>query len=357
MLKYLKERTDDYDANYFTNELAEASKCLGILEAKINTYKFNSILIPLLHRKEAVSSMYIEGTQVTIPQVLENEVNPKEENKKIQIEINNHTKALVNGAEYLKIEPFSHSFIQNIHGYMMKDLLPDNKVYSLGKYKNIDNKIVNSAGTVIFTPPSHSETKKYMDELISYMNDSTDGIHPLIKSAIIHSQFESIHPFSDGNGRVGRILVSLYLYKTKVINFPFFYISEAISQDKTVYYNMLTNSRINSYNEWIKYFLNKIIIQTKKHIEYIDSLDHLYNKTKRTIQNSINSPKFDNIITYIFTHPVLNAKLLSDALGVSRGQAIRYLNILESEHVLLGNDKKRERTFFFCELIDLARGI
>lgn len=357
MLLLLKDRLTDYDANCFINELAEASKSLGVLEAKINAYKFNSILIPMLHKKEAVSSMYIEGTQTTITDVLENEVNPKAENKKIQIEVNNHTRALVNGAEYLNLEPFSHSFIQNTHGYMMKDLLSPDKANTLGKYKKADNRIVNSVGTVIFTPPSHSETKKYMDELISYMNDYSDGVHPLIKAAIIHSQFESIHPFSDGNGRVGRILVSLYLYKAKVINFPFFYISEAISQDKTVYYNMLTNSRTNSYSEWIKYFLNKIIVQTKKHIGYIDSLDNLYNRTKRTVQNNINSPRFDDIIEYIFTHPALNAELLSDALGVSRGQALRYLNILEAEHILLGNDKKRGRTFFFHELIDLARGI
>lgn len=357
MLLYLKDRLNDYNANYFINELAEASKSLGVLETKINAYKFNSILIPMLHRKEAVSSMYIEGTQTTISDVLENEVNPKAENKMIQLEVNNHTRALVNGAEYLNLESFSHSFIQNIHGYMMKGLLSPDKVDTLGKYKKADNRIVNSVGTVIFTPPSYSETKKYMDELISYMNDYNDGVHPLIKAAIIHSQFESIHPFSDGNGRVGRILVSLYLYKAKVINFPFFYISEAISQDKTVYYNMLTNSRTNSYSEWIKYFLNKIIIQTKKHIGYIDSLEDLYNRTKRTVKNNINSPKFDNIIEYIFTHPALNAELLSDALGVSKGQALRYLNILEEQHILLGNDKKRGRTFFFLELIDLARGI
>ena len=95
-----------------------------------------------------------------------------------------------------------------------------------------------------------------MDELIDYMNDVNDGINPLVKAAIIHSQFESIHPFEDGNGRVGRLLISLHLYKARVINFPFFYMSEAISQDKRIYYNMLTASRENSYDEWIRFFQN-----------------------------------------------------------------------------------------------------
>ena len=354
MLKFIIDRIADFDTGYFINELAEASKDLGFLEAKVDSYKFNSILIPILNIKEAISSMYIEGTQTTITDVLENAVNPKAENERNAIEINNHTNALIYGAEYLRVDNFSHSFIQNIHKRMMTQIIDKNLEDTLGKYKTKDNKIVNSVGTTVFTPPTHSETKKYMDELIDFMNCS-DSLHPLIKAAIIHSQFESIHPFSDGNGRVGRILVSLYLYKTKVINFPFFYISEAISQDKRVYYNMLTNSREDSYNEWIKYFLTKIIIQTKKQISYINSLDNLYSRTKDAVTKVINSPKFDDIISYIFTHPVMNADSLADAITVSHGQAIKYLNVLEKNNILFGDDKKRKRTFFFGELLDLAR--
>ena len=354
MLKFICDRVDDFNAGYFVNELAEASKFLGFLEAKVDSYKFTSILIPILNTKEAISSMYIEGTQTTITDVLENAVNPKVENEKIAIEISNHTSALVYGAEYLRTENFSHSFIQNIHKIMMDKIIDKNIEKSLGKYKTKDNKIVNSAGTTVFTPPSCTQTKKYMDELINFMN-STDELHPLIKAAIIHSQFESIHPFSDGNGRVGRILVSLYLYKTKVINFPFFYISEAISQDKRVYYNKLTNSREDSYDEWIKYFLTKIIIQTRTQIRYIDSLENLYSCTKKTVTKVINTPKFDEIISYIFTHPVMNADSLADAITVSHGQAIKYLNVLEKNNVILGDDKKRKRTFFFSALLDLSR--
>ncbi len=354
MLKFINERSTDYDVNYFMNEFADASRLLGVLEAKIFAYKFNRILVPMLHKKEAISSMYIEGTQTTISDMLENEVNPKAENEELRIEMTNHTHALMYGADYLRVEPFSHSFIQKLHEIMMNQIISEEKKDTLGKYKKADNRIVNSVGTVVFLPPSYTETKKYMDELISYMNDTSNGVHPLIKAAIIHSQFESIHPFSDGNGRVGRILISLYLYKAKVINLPFFYISEAISQDKSVYYNMLTNSRTNSYSEWIKYFLSKIIVQTKKMSGYIDSLDALYNKTKKVVQEKINSPKFEQIIEYLFTHPVLTADGLEDALSVSHGQAVRYLNVLEGEHVLHGNDRKRKRIFWFSELMDLA---
>ena len=356
MLDYITNRLNDYDVSCFVNELAAASKSLGILEAKIDSYQFNRILIPMLQTKEAVSSMYIEGTQTTITDVLNSEVNPQPSSEKIKIEARNHVRALIYGADYLRSGKFTHSFIKQLHAYMMDGVMAPGLENTLGKYKTKDNQIKNTNGAVVYNPPKASETKKYMDELISFMNDPEDAVNPLIKAAMIHSQFESIHPFSDGNGRIGRVLISLYLYKANVIAFPFFYISEAINMDKSVYYRMLTDSRTNSLNSWIKYFLHKVCVQTTKHIGYIDALNGLYMKTKNTIKECINSPKFDEIIECLFTHPVLNALLLEDQLSVSHGQAVRYLHILEEKHVLLSDDRKRGKTYYFAELLDLARG-
>ena len=357
MLEYMSERVKDFDVAYFVNELAEASKKLGILEAKIDSYQFNSILIPMLQRKEAISSMYIEGTQTTMTDVLKNEIDPKPKEDAIWCEVRNHKKALIWGAEYLHSGKFTHSFMKELHKIMMKDIISQDIKQTLGKYKQKDNQIKSSTGLVVYDPPKASETKKYMDELINFMNNTEDGINPLIKAAMIHSQFESIHPFSDGNGRIGRVLISLYLYKARVINFPFFYLSEAINQDKSVYYQMLTDSRTNSLDDWIKYFLRKVSVQTTKHIGYIDDLNALYLKTKNAVKECINSPKFDEIIECLFTRPILNADILEDILVVSRGQAIRYLNVLEEKRILFGDDRKRGKTFFFGELLDLARRI
>jgi len=356
MLELIANRLNDFNVGYFVNELATASKNLGILEAKIDSYQFNSILIPMLQKKEAISSMYIEGTQTTITDVLKSEISPQPSDEKIQTEVRNHIRALIYGADYLRSGKFTHSFIKQIHEYMMAGIIAPELEKTLGKYKVKDNQIKSSTGMVVYNPPSATETKKYMDELISFMNNTEDQTNPLIKAAMIHSQFESIHPFSDGNGRIGRVLISLYLYKARVINFPFFYISEAINMDKAVYYRMLTDSRTNSLDEWIKYFLYKVSVQTTKHIGYIDALNALYTKTKNTVKDCINSPKFDEIIECLFTHPVLNANMLEDQLSVSHGQAVRYLNALEEKRVLLADDRKRGKTFFFAELIDLARG-
>ncbi|MBD5101317.1 MAG: Fic family protein [Subdoligranulum sp.] len=356
-MKYIRERLNDYNANCCLNELCAASKGLGALEAQIDSYQFNSILIPMLHKKEAISSMYIEGTQTTLSEVFENEVARRNDTDLAMVEVRNHTDALIFGADHLRNEPFSNSFIQKLHSVMMKGILPDGLQDTLGKYKKADNRIVNSVGTIVFSPPSYKETKRYMDELLEFMNNERDGINPLIKAAISHAQFESIHPFDDGNGRVGRLLVSLYLYKANVINFPFFYISEAISQNKSVYYSKLTDSRKNSYDEWIRYFLGRIIVQTEKHIQYIKNLNDLYKRTRDSVRSVVNSPKFDRIIEQLFTHPVLTVKYLAQALDVSDAQAKRYINLLESKQILLGDDRKRGRTYYFAQLLDLAGGL
>ena len=118
---------------------------------------------------------------------------------------------------------------------------------------------------------------------------------------------------------------------------------------------MLTASRENSYDEWIRFFLKKCIVQAHKHIEYIDSLNRLYEKTRRTLQATLNSPKFDQITECIYTQPILTSSYLAEKLNVSIGQAKRYLDTLESAHILQGSDNKRNRKYYFMDLLDLAR--
>ncbi len=353
MLKFLSERRNNFDANLFINELVEASKNLGILDTKIYSYKFSNILMPMLHSKEALASMDIEGTQTTITDVFENEVSPKQSSQKAILEYHNHITTLAKGEDYLRTDDFSNDFIQKIHYWMMDGICNSNK--AIGQFKTKNNFIVNSLKKIVFEPPAYTETKKYMDELVSYMNNYNDNLNPLIKAAIIHSQFESIHPFEDGNGRVGRALVSLYLYKTKIISHPFFYLSEAINQDKILYYNKLDSSRKEDYSEWISFFLKKITIQSRKHIDYIDSLNKLYDKTKVLVTECVNSPKFDEIMNCLFKQPILTANSLAKTLNVSNIQANRYLSSLENKSILYGNDMKRNRRYYFMELLELMR--
>lgn len=353
MLRMLKDRVSDYNPNNFLNELFEASKLFGILEAKVIGYQFNSILVPMFRIKEVTSSMFIEGTQVTMTEAIESDLLPPHDRKEQPLrEYNRLRRAIAYGTDYLRTSGFTDELICTLHLILIGDDVSNG---AAGHYKQHDNVIVNSLGKVVFTPPSHIETGRYMRELLAYMNDTVDAINPLIKAAIIHSQFESIHPFEDGNGRIGRLLVSLYLYKAGVINFPFFYISEAIAQDKVIYYQMLTNSRNNSYDAWIQYFIKKCIVQANSLISYIDRMDRLYQKTKIEVQDCVNSPRFDKIIECIFTQPILTAAYLSEQLSVTNGQAVRYLNKLEERKILVGDDRKRGRKYYFVELLELSQ--
>lgn len=354
MLQLINEKSPNYDIGYFVNELIDASKLLGVLEAKISDYRFNGVLLPTLYTKEALASMEIEGTQTTVTNILEDQITPVPSDEKIFIEYGNHVKTLSRSEDILRTDDFSNDFIQKIHLWMMQDVLDVTKSV-IGKYKTRNNYIVGWQKKIVYVPPAYTETKKYMSDLVGYMNNRHDNISPLIKAAIVHSQFESIHPFEDGNGRVGRTLTSLYMFKSKIIIHPHFYLSEALNQDRLVYYGKLNSSRTGDQSEWISFFLKKVIIQAQKQIHYIESLNALYEKTRRQVKSSISSPKFDGIMTALFKQPVLTAKVLEKRLGISNMQANRYLDTLQRIGILYGNDRKRNRMYYFMELIDLMR--
>ncbi|PBC73789.1 Fic family protein [Fibrobacter intestinalis] len=354
MLEFICGISPKYDVSSFLNELIDSSKFLGMLEAKISDYRFNGVLLPMLHTKEALASMEIEGTQTTVTNILEDQITSTPSDERIFIEYRNHIRTLSRSEDILRVDDFSNDFIQKIHLWMMEDVLDASK-YVVGKYKIRNNYIVGWQKKIIYEPPEYTETKKYMDDLVGYMNNRHDNINPLIKAAIVHSQFESIHPFEDGNGRVGRTLTSLYMFKSKIITHPHFYLSEALNQDKLIYYSKLSSSRTGNQSEWISFFLKKIIVQAKKQIHYIESLNTLYEKTRQQVKTSISSPKFDGIMTILFEQPVMTAKVLENRLNISNLQANRYLDTLQRIGILYGNDRKRNRMYYFMELLDLMR--
>lgn len=351
-LELIEYQLDKIDINYFLSELMEAIKYLAIYETKISDCRIeDGIFLPRLQQKEALSSLKIEGTQTTMNDIIADEIVPNEKNADL-IEIKNHSTAIMKASEAVKFSGFSNDLIKEIHKTLLTKVRKKNKGIILGEYKRKDNFIVNSVGTKIFTPPSYTETNKYMDDLLKFMNDKTSSLHPLIRSAIVHAQFESIHPFEDGNGRVGRLLITVFLYYHQVINAPLFYISEALQEDKISYYNYLTKSRDGHYNEWIKYFLSKCTVQAKKHINYIDSINHLYSETDKIVSKIIKTNS-KNVLKVLFDYPLLTAKVLSKEIDISMQQAKRYLKLLENEKILIADDKQRNTTYYFIELINL----
>ena len=241
----------------FLDELIDASTKLEVYKEKIKDSKLDRAwFLPTLQQKEALASSMIEGTQATLDGVLVNRVVPDKKDVNIQ-EVLNYDSATEYGYCYLKKGDFDKEFILDLH-----KMLLDGKVRKqtdrVGVFRTQQNYIGTMGGKreIIYTPPEPEMVETLIDNLIDYIKNPQDKYRDLVRIAIIHAQFETIHPFMDGNGRVGRILIPLYLYYVDQIDMPCFFVSEALERDKLRYYTLLNNIRSkNEWSEWIKFFL------------------------------------------------------------------------------------------------------
>ena len=337
----------------FISELLDAVKYLSIYETKIKESRVEKIIfLPSLELQEVVSSLKIEGTHTKIEDYFEEQLIDEQGDDSIK-ELTNYREALNKGCRLAIFEGFNHEYFYNIHQLLFKNSKSIKRNSTIGAYKKKNNYIGHD-NVHVYDPPASCETEKYMQDLIDFINKEDINLHPLIKCAIIHAQFESIHPFEDGNGRMGRLLIPIYLCQSKLLDAPLFYISEAIEKDKYQYYNSLTETRDGDYNVWIKYFLNKCIIQSKKHIEYMDLINKLYEKTTKKIEEITNSVVSRRLVDSIFTRPITSSRVMAKDLGVSVSQAKRYLVSLGKAKILFSNDKKRNVTYYFGELLQIV---
>ena len=183
----------------------------------------------------------------------------------------------------------------------------------IGKYRTEQNYIGKNDGThaITYTPPAPEKVPELMDNLISYINEPSDILKPLVRIAVIHAQFETIHPFMDGNGRVGRMLIPLYLYYTKQIELPCFFISEALEHDKLRYYNLLNNIRQkDDWNEWIKFFLATVAKQCDKYISIVTAINKLYDSHISIACNFTKSSNVVPVINMLYKYPITYFTLL-----------------------------------------------
>ncbi len=235
--KLLPLENNSIDYNYFLDELIDATAKLEVYKEKVSDSKLNSDwFMPTLQQKEALESSKLEGTQATLDGVLTNQAAPTDDDENIN-EVVNYFEATKAGIRILTREKFTNEFFFEVHSTLMRGNVRKPKL--IGQYRNEQNYIGknDSSHEITYIPPAPDKVPILMDNLISYINCPSDSYRPLVRIAIIHAQFETIHPFMDGNGRVGRMLIPFYLYYTKQIELPCFFISEALEHDKLRYYN------------------------------------------------------------------------------------------------------------------------
>lgn len=278
--------------------------------------------------RESVASSNIENINTTLVEVLQGQLFPEAEQRAPDKEVLRYSDALFWG--FNNIEKFSLS-TRVILG-IQKRLIPGGH----GEYRRGQNKIVNSStGEILYTPPPAKEISKLVGNWENYANDNTQVVDPLIKAAIAHYQFESIHPFNDGNGRTGRILMVLQLVRDGLLTLPVLYISGYINRNRPDYYRLLREvTTKDSWNEYIRFMLNGFYLQAKETKEDLMKITTLFREIKNIIKTEHKKVYSADFVEALFTYPVISPTKLASELDVHYTTASKYLLQLAKAGVL-----------------------
>ncbi len=353
--KFLPLDNGVIDYTYFLDELIDATSKLEVYKEKIIDSKLESSwFMPTLQQKEAWASSLLEGTQITLDGVLINQIEPDNEDVN-KNEVANYFRASKIGLQILNQEKFTNDFFCKIHSVLMEGNVRKPKL--IGEYRKSQNYIgKNKDNSVTYTPPKAEMVPELMNNLISYINGPQDSLKPLVRTAIIHAQFETIHPFNDGNGRVGRMLIPFYLYYVNQIELPCFFISEALEHDKLKYYTLLNNIREkNDWNEWIKFFLDTVARQCDKYINIVSAINKLYENDLKVACELTKSSNAVPLINSLYSYPITNAKQIVEKTGLPVTSVNRLLGALVEKKILETNGKKRNIQYFYFRLLDIIR--
>lgn len=334
------------------------------LEADVRAgiQEFNSILersvlkeelLMMFSLVESVQSTKIEGTQASFSEVLESEIKGSE-NKDVR-EVKNYFEGLKKGRELLKNIPISTRMILQIHEIILKGSRGQDR--NPGNYRQIQNFIgpTNKIDDATYIPPEANLIPEYMSNLENYINEVdgfTDKLGYISKAAIVHGQFESIHPFLDGNGRVGRVLIILYLLDKNIISSPTFFVSEELEKNKHKYYTLLNNLRTEDpkWKDWIIFFLKSSVSQAEKYTEKLKKVEYFYEDLLKVSKDNRISGE---VALFILSNPIFNVKLLEERLDISYNTARKYVKIFEENGKIYGNDKKRNRSYYNYDLLNI----
>lgn len=358
------------DVNYFLNELIDAATYLTLYDKCLAKSKLDpSLLMGHISLKEAVQSTRIEGTQATLSDMLEHNADEKIINTDI-LEVLNYSKALSIGESMLRDFPISVRFIKRLHSTLLEGNVRG-KNRNPGELRSIQNFIGPSGCTInnaTFIPPEPQLVPEYMSNLEKYINEPEDNLNELIRIAIIHAQFETIHPFLDGNGRIGRILIPLYLYDKSVLKRPIFFLSESLEKDKFKYYKLLNDVRVSisednyesdlgvakkNWCEWIKFFLEAVTTQSQKNIDLIERIDTLYEETIDSLRKVIGSDRVIDIARFMLKNPIFTKKKMSEELGYPVSTVGNYLSKLENENIIFSDGRVRNKKYYLYSLIEI----
>lgn len=340
-------------------KLIKAHKVLAILDDRATNIPNIDLFISMYVQKEALLSSQIEGTQATLEDIF----NPNiDENINADVnDVVNYIKATKYAINRLETLPLCNRLLLETHKVLLSGARGKEK--NPGEFRQSQNWIGGAGSTIKtarYIPPDVLSMKESLSDLEKYMNPE-DELDDLIRIALIHYQFESIHPFLDGNGRIGRLLIVLYLLEKKVINTPFLYLSFYLKEHRIEYYDRMSAIReTGDYEQWIKFFLEGIYISGESAIKTANELIVLRDKNiKRLRDENYTKRTFDTMMKvfhYFEAHPIIEIGKTAETLSVAYNtvsSAVDRFGKLGILHLVKKQD--RNRVYSYKEYIDILR--
>jgi Fic family protein len=347
-----------WDNRELTKLSEQAVHALGQLDAYSSLVPNIDHFIRMYVLKEATISSRIEGTQTNMEEALYKESDIRPELRDDWKEVNNYVSAMNNALNGMAKLPLSTRIFKQVHFDLMQSVRGENKLP--GEYRRSQNWIGGSnLKNAAFIPPIHQDVNSLMSDLEKFLNNTDTGLTHVMKIALAHYQFETIHPFLDGNGRLGRLLITLYLVDTEVLKKPVLYLSDYFEKNRMEYFDCLSQVREkNELSRWLIFFMKGVIATSQNSINSLQAIlelkkdceeNRIYHLGKRIKVAKV-------LLDYLFQQPVLGAEDVSNATGLSLVSSYKLLNDFITKGILKeATGFKRNRIFLFEEYFTIFK--
>ena len=336
--------------------ITDAHEKTAVLNSVSDRVPNKDLFISMYVRKEAILSSQIEGTQCTLDDVLDPEI---DENTNADVsDVVNYVKAINFSTRRLAELPLCNRLIRETHAVLMKSVRGCDK--TPGEFRVSQNWIGGAGSTLKnarYIPPNPNDMKECISDFEKFMN-TEDNTDILVKTALLHYQFETIHPFLDGNGRIGRLLITLFLMQNQAISSPLLYLSYYLKSNRIEYYDRMAEVRKSgNYEQWIKFFLRGVSETAHDATETIDLLTALRRKNEKILaETQYSSKKLPEFLRYLEQNPIIETKKTAETLNYSYNTMANYISLFCEKGILKQTSKSgKSRIYSYEDYLEILR--